>query len=78
MAELDKEVASGRMKLPEWFPAITFASFNCYAHGNPAEARLADHLYMVFSAPPEGLDDAEFVAWYREHADEHTQAAWRT
>ena len=34
MAELDKEVASGRMKLPEWFPAITFASFNCYAHGN--------------------------------------------
>ena len=82
MAELDKEVASGRMKLPEWFPAITFASFNCYAHGNPAEARLADHLYMVFSAPPAGLDDAEFVAWYREHADENTQvpgflANWR-
>ena len=40
MAELDKEVASGRMKLPEWFPRITFASFNCYAHGNPAGARL--------------------------------------
>ena len=78
MAELDKEVASGRMRLPEWFQRITFASFNCYSHGNPAEARLADHLYMVFSAPPEGLDDAEFVAWYREHADEHTQAAWRT
>lgn len=82
MAELDKEVASGRMKLPEWFPQITFASFNCYAHGNPAQARLADRLYMVFSAPPEGLDDAEFVAWYREHADENTQipgfvANWR-
>ena len=29
MAELDKEVASGRMKLPEWFPQITFTSFNC-------------------------------------------------
>jgi hypothetical protein len=82
MAELDKEVASGRMRLPEWFPRITFASFNCYAHGNPAEARLADHLYLVFSAPPEGLDAAEFVAWYREHADENTQvpgfvANWR-
>jgi hypothetical protein len=82
MAELDKEVASGRMKLPEWFPRITFASFNCYAHGNPAQARLVDHLYMVFSAPPAGLDDAEFVTWYREHADENTQipgflANWR-
>jgi hypothetical protein len=82
MAELDKEVASGRMKLPTWFPQVTFASFNCYAHGNPAPARLADRLYLVFSAPPDGLDDAEFVAWYREHADENTQvpgftANWR-
>jgi hypothetical protein len=37
---------------------------------------------MVFSAPPAGLDDAEFIAWYREHADENTQvpgflANWR-
>src|ERR1051325_3796129 len=35
MAELDKEAASGRMQLPEWFPQVTFASFNCHAHGNP-------------------------------------------
>ena len=82
MRELDKEVASGRMQLPDWFGQITFASFNCHSHGNPAEARLADHLYLVFSAPPEGLDDDEFVAWYREHADENTQvpgflANWR-
>jgi hypothetical protein len=52
MTELDKEVASGRMQPPEWFGQITFASFNCHSHGNPAEARLADHLYLVFSAPP--------------------------
>jgi hypothetical protein len=70
------------MQLPTWFPQITFASFNCHSHGNPAEARLADHLYLVFSAPPEGLDNDEFVAWYREHADENTQvpgflANWR-
>lgn len=82
MRELDKEAASGRMKLPSWVPDITFATFNCYAHGNPAGARLADHLYLVFSAPPSGLDDAEFVAWYREHADENTAvdgfvANWR-
>jgi hypothetical protein len=82
MAELEKEVASGRMKLPSWFPRITFASYNCYSHGNPTEARLADHLYLVFSTPPEGLDNAEFVAWYREHADENTAvdgfvANWR-
>ena len=68
MRELDKEVASGRMRLPGWFPEITFASFNCHSHGNPADARLADHLYLVFSAPPEGLGNDEFVAWYREHA----------
>src|SRR5262245_6887213 len=82
MNELDKEVASGRMQLPGWFPQITFASFNCHSHGNPAGARLADHLYLVFSAPPEGLGNDEFVAWYREHADENTQvpgflANWR-
>jgi hypothetical protein len=82
MAELAKESSSGRMKLPEWFPQVTFSSFNCYSHGNPAEARLADHLYLVFSAPPAGLDDAEFVTWYREHADENTTnpgfvANWR-
>jgi hypothetical protein len=82
MAELAKEGASGRMKLPEWFPQVTFASFNCHSHGNPTEARLADHLYLVFSAPPAGLDDAEFVSWYREHADENTAvdgfvANWR-
>ena len=75
MRELDKEVASGRMQLPGWFPEITFASFNCYSHGNPTDPRLADHLYLVFSAPPEGLDNDEFVAWYREHADENTEIA---
>jgi regulator of RNase E activity RraA len=47
MRELDKEVASGRMQLPGWFPQITFASFNCHSHGNPAEPRLADHLYLL-------------------------------
>jgi hypothetical protein len=81
-AELDREVASGRMQLPGWFDQITFASFNCYAHGNPTDPRLADHLYLVFSTPPAGLDNSEFVSWYREHADENTAvdgfvANWR-
>jgi hypothetical protein len=82
MAELGKEVGSGRMHQPDWFPQITFASFNCYAHDNPTEPRLADHLYLVFSTPPAGLDDSDFVRWYREHADENTAvpgftANWR-
>lgn len=82
MAELDKEVASGRMHLPDWFGQITFASFNCYSHGNPTGPHLADHLYLVFSTPPVGLDNSEFVSWYREHADENTAvpgflANWR-
>ena len=37
MAELDDE-ASG-MKLPEWFPEITFASWNCIALGDKVESR---------------------------------------
>jgi len=82
MAELDTEVASGRMQLPDWFPQITFASFNCHSHGNPTDPRLADHLYLVFSTPPAGLDNSEFVSWYHEHADENTAvsgfvANWR-
>ena len=82
MAELDKEVASRRMQLPDWFPEIAFASFNCYSHGNATDPRLADHHYLVFSTPPAGIDDGEYVGWYREHADENTQvpgflANWR-
>jgi hypothetical protein len=72
MAELAREDAAGRMQLPDWFRQITFASFNCYSHGNPTEPRLADHLYLVFSTPPAGLDNGVFVSWYREHADENT------
>jgi hypothetical protein len=82
MAEVGKAVARGRMNLPSWFRETSFASFNCYSHGNPLGPRLADHLYMVFSTPPGGLDDRDFVAWYREHADQNTRvpgflANWR-
>ena len=82
MAELGQEIASGRMQLPDWFGQITFASFNCYSHSNPTDPYLADHLYLVFSTPPAGLDHGEFVSWYREHADENTAvpgfvANWR-
>jgi hypothetical protein len=82
MSELDKEVESGRMQLPGWFPEIRFASFNCFSHGNATEPRLADHLYLVFSAPPDGIGDGDYVNWYRTHAAENTQvpgflANWR-
>jgi hypothetical protein len=82
MAALASDSAAGRMQLPDWFPQITFASFTCYSHGNPTEPRLAEHLYLVFSTPPAGLDTGEFVSWYREHADENTAvpgflANWR-
>ncbi len=75
MAELRRKDVSSRMHLPEWFPQITFASFACYSHGNPTEPHLAEHLYLVFSAPPAGLDNSEFVCWYRGHADENTSVA---
>lgn len=75
MRQLGLEEASGRMQLPEWFPEVHFASFNCHTHGNDTEPTLADHLYLVFSAPPAGVPDEEYVAWYREHAAENTRVA---
>jgi hypothetical protein len=77
-----ERAASGQLTLPGWFPQVEFATFACYLHGDHAGARLADHLYLVFAAPPEGLGNDEFVAWYQEHADENTQvpgflANWR-
>ena len=82
MNELDKEIESGRMQLPDWFDQIRFASFNCHSHGNATDPRLADHLYLVFSAPPRGVGDSQYVDWYRTHAAENTQVpgfvtSWR-
>jgi len=73
MKNLDEEVASGRMDLPGWFPEIRFASFNCRTHGNRDEPALADRLYLVFSAPPPGILDHDYVEFYREHAEENTR-----
>jgi hypothetical protein len=35
MKALDDEAASGRMKLPDWFEEIRFASWNCISLGDP-------------------------------------------
>ena len=39
MADLDEEASSGRMDLPEWFPGIRFASWNCFALGGRVEQK---------------------------------------
>ena len=39
MADLDEEASSGRMDLPEWFPDIRFASWNCFALGGRVEQK---------------------------------------
>lgn len=82
MRQLAFEEGSGRMQLPEWFPEIHFASFNCHTHGNETLPTLTDHLYLVFSAPPPDVSEDDYVAWYREHAAENTlvpgfRRAWR-
>jgi hypothetical protein len=74
MAALDKEIDSGRMDLPTWFPEIRFASFNCRSHGNATDPVSADHLYIVFSKPPDGVADADYVNWYRTHMAENLTA----
>jgi hypothetical protein len=39
MRDLDDEAASGRMKLPGWFPEIQFASWNATPLGEKVEQR---------------------------------------
>jgi hypothetical protein len=39
MKDLDEEAASGRMKLPDWFPETTFASWNARPIGERAVAK---------------------------------------
>ncbi len=74
MAELDREIESGRMDLPAWFPEIRFSSFNCFSHGNPADPVTPDHLYIVFSKPPPAVSGDEYVTWYRTHMAENLTA----
>jgi hypothetical protein len=69
MRDLDDEAA--RMELPEWFPQIRFASWNCLRIGGAVE--LGDTLQLVFSRPPEGVSDGEFVAFYERHVAEILQ-----
>jgi hypothetical protein len=74
MRELDKEVESGRMDLPEWFPEIRFTSFNGLTLGNGSDPAMADHLYLVFSSAPPVLGEEDYVAWYRDHLAENLTA----
>jgi hypothetical protein len=69
MAELDRHVPD--MKLPEWFPQIRFASWNCYSLDERLEPNLVDHLYLVFSQPPEGKTFDQYSVWYATHIDEN-------
>jgi hypothetical protein len=39
MTDLDEEAGSGRMDLPEWFPEVSFASWNCYPLGDRVEQK---------------------------------------
>lgn len=71
MRNLDGEVQSGSMDLPEWFPQIRFASFNGFSLGNVSDPVMADHFYLVFSKAPPGVGEEDYVAWYGDHLEEN-------
>jgi hypothetical protein len=74
MGELDKEIESGSMHLPEWFPEIRFSSFNGLSLGNRDDPVMADHLYLVFSDAPPVIGEEDYIAWYRDHLAENLTA----
>lgn len=61
------------MRLPEWFPEIRFASWNCFPLDGLAEPSLVDHAYLVFSRPPAGTPFEELRRWYERHVAENLQ-----
>jgi hypothetical protein len=69
LAELDTHVPE--MKLPEWFPQIRFASWNCLSLDDRTEPNLVEHAYLVFSKPPGGMSFDDFSLWYSTHIDEN-------
>jgi len=74
MARLAKVSGTDAVPLPEWFGGIRFASF----YGAPLEGAIdlaaLDHLYAVFSRPPDSLPLEEFIDWYATHARENLTA----
>ena len=61
---------------------IRFASFYGWALEGPIDLDRLDHLYAVFSKPPEAMPLDEFIDWYHTHARENLtadgfDAVWR-
>ena len=82
MRELDKEVASGRMQLPGLVPVRSLRLVQLPLARQPGRSAPGRSPVPGVQRPARGLGDDEFVAWYREHADENTQvpgflANWR-
>jgi hypothetical protein len=69
LAELETHVPA--MRLPDWFPQIRFASWNCLSLDDRPEPNLAEHAYLVFSRPPGGMSFEDYSRWYAMHVDEN-------
>jgi len=70
LAELGRRIQAGTLTIPDWFPAIRFASFD----GRPLEDEeldLPDHAYLVLSHAPRRFTTDEFYGWYYAHAREN-------
>src|SRR5438552_4104032 len=66
LAALDRRMERGELTLEPWFERIRFASFD----GLPLEAadvEAPDHLYLVFSKPPERIGFEQYSDWYATH-----------
>jgi hypothetical protein len=70
---MDAVVARGER--PDFIARTRFAVYDLAAIDEVRSAHTldADSLYLVFSAPPEGISTAEFEAWYHEHVRENVE-----
>jgi len=57
---------SSRMRLPEWFGGIRFASWTALLRESYATPELADNLQLVFRSIPEDVSETDYDAWARQ------------
>jgi len=75
LAELDAALGTDQVPLPAFFGDVRWAVYDLDAidEYRPAHTLDAESLYLVFSAPPEGISAEQYDAWYRTHVRENVE-----
>ena len=72
---LGAALGTDAVPLPDFFGSVRWAIFNLAPIDEVGEKDTldCDELYLVFSAPPEGITREEYDAWYVEHVRENVR-----